>query len=378
MKIIQVCPRYYPDIGGVETHVKEISERLVKKGFDVEVLCTQPFLKKKSVTKRTTKNSFSFSTGFLFCKKKKCEEVINGVRVRRFRALAPKDAYFFAPQIYFYLKKANSDLIHAHSYHALPALFAALAKNRRTFVFTPHYHGKGHTVLRDLLHKPYKFIGSRIFRDADRVVCVSRYEQELIKGNFAISDEKLVYIPNGIHVEEFRRNGVKNKKALLYVGRLERYKGIHCIIEALRDLDDFRLVIVGKGPYEGELRRLASRINVNMRIDWLKDLTREELLKQYKTAGVFVFLSSFEAFGITVAEALASGTPCIVAEMGALKEFVDDKTCFGLGYSVDVKKLAEKIRDVSNRDINLSDLPMEKIKSWDEVVEEYEKLYREI
>jgi glycosyltransferase involved in cell wall biosynthesis len=143
-------------------------------------------------------------------------------------------------------------------------------------------------------------------------------------------------------------------------------------------LDDFRLVIVGKGPYEGELRRLASRINVNMRIDWLRDLTREDLVEQYKFAGIFVFLSSFEAFGITVAEALASGTPCIVAEMGALKEFVDDKTCFGLGYPVDVKKLAEKIRDVSNRGINLSDLPTEKIKSWDEVVEAYEKLYREI
>ena len=363
MKIIHVCPRYYPAIGGVETHVKEISERLVKKGFEVEVLCTKPFL----------------STGSLFCKEKKCEEVINGVRVRRFRSFAPKDAYFCAPQIYFYLKKAHCDLIHAHNYHALPAFFAALAKKRRKFIFTPHYHGKGHTVLRDLLHKPYKLIGSRIFRDADRIVCVSRYEKELIKGNFGLSDKKLVCIPNGINWEAFRiRSSVKNKRTILYVGRLERYKGIQYILEALRYLDDFRLVIVGKGPYEGELRRLASCINVNMRIDWLKDLTREGLVEQYKCAGVFVFLSSFEAFGITVAEALASGTPCIVAEMGALKEFVDGKTCFGLGYPVDSKKLAEKIRDVSNRDINLSDLPMEKIKSWDEVVDEYETVYREI
>ncbi|RZN39083.1 MAG: glycosyltransferase family 1 protein [Methanophagales archaeon ANME-1-THS] len=357
MKIIQVCPRYYPDIGGVETHVREISERLVKKGFDVEVLCTQPFLKKK----------------------KKGEEMIHGVRVRRFRAIAPNDAYFFAPQIFFYLKNAQCDLMHAHSYHALPALFAALAKKTRKFVFTPHYHGKGHTVLRDLLHKPYKFIGSRILRAADRVICVSRYEQELIEGDFAIPDEQVVFIPNGINREVFGiGSSVKDKKTILYVGRLERYKGIHHIIEALRYLDDFQLVIVGKGPYEGELRRLASRINVNGRIKWLKDLTSAELLEQYKSAGVFVFLSPFEAFGITVAEALASGTPCIVAETGALKEFVDDKTCFGLGYPMDVEKLAEKIRAVSKRDINRSELPEEKIKSWDEVVGEYEKLYREM
>lgn len=129
MKIIQVCPRYYPDIGGVETHVKEISERLVKRGFEVEVVTTDPSGKLSK------------------------DDEINGVEVRRFRSLAPYDAYFFAPQIYFYLKKANCDLIHAHSYHALPAFFAALAKRDRTFVFTSHYHGKGHTVLRNILHK---------------------------------------------------------------------------------------------------------------------------------------------------------------------------------------------------------------------------------
>ena len=75
MKIIQVCPRYYPDIGGVETDVKEMSERLVRKGFEVEVVCTDPSGKHPK------------------------EEFINGVEVRRFRSIAPYDAYFFAPQI---------------------------------------------------------------------------------------------------------------------------------------------------------------------------------------------------------------------------------------------------------------------------------------
>jgi len=355
MKIIQVCPRYYPDIGGVETHVKEISERLVKRGFEVEVVTTDP------------------------CGKLNKDEEINGVEVRRFRSLAPYDAYFFAPQIYFYLKKANCDLIHAHSYHALPAFFAALAKRDREFVFTSHYHGKGHTVLRNILHKPYKFIGSRIFRDADRIVCVSLYEKELIKEHFRLSDKKLVHIPNGINLEEFGiRSSVKDRKTILYVGRLERYKGVQYIIEALPYLEDYRLVIVGKGPYEVELRRLASRFNVNGRIKWLKDLSREVLVEQYKSAAVFVLLSSFEAFGITVAEAIASGTPCIVVETGALKEYIDNRTCFGLRNPENVDTLAEKIVEVSKMNINLSDLPKDKIKSWDEVVDGYENLYREI
>ena len=37
MKITQVCPRYHPYIGGIETHVREISERLVKRGFELEI-----------------------------------------------------------------------------------------------------------------------------------------------------------------------------------------------------------------------------------------------------------------------------------------------------------------------------------------------------
>ena len=42
MKIAQVCPRYYPYMGGVETHVKEVSEGLVKEGFEMEILTTDP------------------------------------------------------------------------------------------------------------------------------------------------------------------------------------------------------------------------------------------------------------------------------------------------------------------------------------------------
>ncbi|NQE45999.1 D-inositol-3-phosphate glycosyltransferase [ANME-1 cluster archaeon GoMg2] len=345
MKIIQVSPRYYPDIGGVETHVKEMSERLVRKGFEVEMVTTDPSGKLRN------------------------EDVIKGVKVRRFRSVAPNDAYFIAPQIYFYLKKANCDVIHAHNYHALPAFFAALAKNDRKFVFTSHYHGKGHTVLRNILHKPYKFFGSTIFKNADRIICVSLYEKKLIKKNFGCSDEKLLYIPNGINLEEFRIKGsVKNEKAILYVGRLEKYKGVQHIIEALPYLDGYRLVIVGKGPYEGELRKLASSINVDGRIEWLKDLPREELLEQYKSAGVFVSLSSFEAFGITVAEALASETPCIVAKRGALEEFVDNKMCIGIEPSAEnlVRVISQIKRDTTST---------KAIKDWNEVVERIIRVY---
>lgn len=227
MKVAQVCPRYYPDIGGVETHVQEISERLVKNGFEVEVICTDPTLRMPK------------------------HEIKNGVKVTRFWSFAPANAYYFAPQVYYYLKNGDFDLVHAHSYHALPALFAAMAKKHNRFVFTPHYHRGGHTLIRNILHKPYKSFGSKIFEKADKVICVSEHEKNMVMLDFGVPEEKIKKIPNGVNLGDFKGLGHKKKssgKTLLYVGRLEEYKGIQHIIQTLPHLKNVMLEIIGLGP----------------------------------------------------------------------------------------------------------------------------------
>lgn len=327
LRIAQVCPRYSPDIGGVETHVREISERLVKSGHQVEVITTDP-------------------TGKL-----KKSEVLNGVKVTRFRSLAPGNAYYFAPQIYTYLKSCDFDVVHAHSYHAFPALFAALADSGGKLIFTPHYHRSGHTSLRNALHKPYRLLGQIIFSRADKVICVSEFEKKMLCEDFLVSD-KVVKIQNGINLAEFqhlqRKEKRPNEKTLLYVGRLEEYKGVQYIIQALPSLPEFRLQIVGSGPYENNLKKLADELQVNGRIDWLRNLSREEILQCYVQADVFLMLSRHEAYGITVAEALAAGTPCVVAKGSALEEFVDGEMCIGIDGFTETKNLINSVEEVSN------------------------------
>jgi len=139
MKILQVSPRYYPDIGGVEEHVRSISERLAQK-FEVSVFTTDP-------------------SGKLLK-----EEMINGVRVKRFRSWAPGEAYYFSAALKKHLAKHSDsfDIVHAHNYGALPALYAAQTKGKNKFVFTPHYIGGGGTFFRNLLHIPYKLISAKI------------------------------------------------------------------------------------------------------------------------------------------------------------------------------------------------------------------------
>lgn len=355
MKIAQVCPRYFPDIGGVETDVKEISERLVSKGHDVEVITTDPGGKLKK------------------------EDLVNGVKVIRFKSFAPGSAYYFAPQIYSYLKNHKYDVIHAHSYHALPALFAALSERKKKFVFSPYYHRGGHTPFRNLLHKPYKFFGKMIFSRADTVICISEYEKRLVESDFNVA-EKTIKIPNGLNLSEFknlkRRKNENKEKMLLYVGRLEEYKGVQYIIQSLPELQDFRLRIVGKGPYENELHDITEKLGVGERIEWLKNLSREELLDCYADSDIFLMLSSHESYGITAAEALASGTPCVVAKGSALDEFVDGIQCLGIDESIKKEKVIKSVIQLKDmKQNNEFDKKNLTVFDWDYVTEKIEKVY---
>jgi glycosyltransferase involved in cell wall biosynthesis len=341
MKILQVCPKYFPSIGGVEEHVKNVSERLARQ-HDITVFTCDPSGK--------------------LCK----EEEINGVLVRRFKSFSPGDAYHISFEMAKEFKKTEFDIVHGHNYHAFPSYFSRNAKAGKRVV-NPYYHRHGHTPVRNFLIKLYKPLGKKILESADKIIAISHYEEELLLKDFAIEKGKLAVIPPGIHLAEMGDlAGVrKEPKTILYVGRLEEYKGVQHIIQALPVLDkDFHLEIVGKGQHKANLVAQISRLRLNDRVKFYENLPRQELLKMYARAGVFVLLSKHESFSIVVAEALAAGTPCIVADTSALTEWVDDKNCFGICYPVNQGALAELINEVTGKKV--ADV---KIWDWDEVAE---------
>jgi glycosyltransferase involved in cell wall biosynthesis len=344
MRIAQVCPRYRPYIGGVETHVEELSKRLVGMGHEVTVLSTDPSGKLPA------------------------SEVIEGVKVVRFPAFAPGDAYYLSTGLRSYIKKADFDVVHAHGYHAFPALFAASARAQK-FIFTPHYHGRGHTPLRDLLLKPYKSLGKRIFEKADKVICVSEFEKGLVCRDFNC-DGKAVVIPNGVNKAEFQglEPFPKGMKVILYVGRLEEYKGVQYAIRAMPFLPWHRLLIIGKGPHKEALIREAAETGFKDKVGFMADQSRQDLLRWYATADVFVMLSTAEAYGITVAEALTAGAPCIVARGSALSEF-EGASCRVVDVPIGGEKLAGYITDA-----RFDGMPRN-VLDWDEVAKRVLEAY---
>jgi glycosyltransferase involved in cell wall biosynthesis len=351
LRILLVSPRYFPYIGGVEAHVKEISERLVKRGYDVEVLSCDPSLGLPE------------------------EMDINGVHVRLFKAWAPNEAYFFSNSLSKYLKNLKSvDIIHAHSYQAFPAYYASKSKSK--LVFTPHYVGGGGTFFRNLLYTPYRYIGKKIFNKSSKVICVAKYELNALKETFQINDEKLVLIPNGVSLSEFEglTKHIKKDPTLLCVSRGEKYKGIQNAVHALTKMDaDVNLEIVGKGPYKKDLVNLVHKLDLSERVHFYENLSRDSLLEKYASANVFCLLSEKECYGITVAEALCAGTPCVVTKTTALAEWVDNKNCLGVNYPIDIDELAGTLKKASRMHVEDVHVP-----DWDEIVCQLEELYNSI
>ncbi len=108
----------------------------------------------------------------------------------------------------------------------------------------------------------------------------------------------------------------------LYVGRLERLKGVQVLIDVFRDYREADLIVVGEGTYEDELRRQASGLD---HVRFLGRLHPSRLGQLYDSAVALVVPSiGYEVFGIVALEAFARRTPAIAHDLGALTEVIED------------------------------------------------------
>jgi glycosyltransferase involved in cell wall biosynthesis len=309
-----VTPRYAPAIGGVELHVEMLARGLVRRGIPVEVVTTDPSGRLAAIEQR------------------------DGVLVRRFPTIAHDAVYFLAPDLGWWLLRNawRFALLHAHSYHTPLALQAALAGwwSGTPLVLTPHYHGTGHTAFRRVLHLPYRLVGRWLMGRARRLICVSETEQGQLHRHFGLTLPTAV-VPNGVDVDSLvtgdtgvpptsdrpAARAAAASKLILAVGRLEPYKQTERLLEALPLLSpDYEVAIVGDGPARPRLDRLATKLGVEARVRMLGHLPRVDLLAWYRRADIFVSLSKWEAFGLTVLEAAVAGSAVVLSDIPAYRE----------------------------------------------------------
>lgn len=356
MRILQIFPHNYSENirwGGLLMYVRSISERLAK-NHDVTVYAT---------------DSGNFSSF----------EVINGVKVYRFSRIAPHYSYFFSLGMILKIRKSDFDVIHGHCYQSFPVHFSTLAK-RKKFIFSSHFHGVGHSPFRNSLLKVGKRVGEKTLKTADRVIAVSNFEKNLLCKRFNVNPNKVTVIPCGVNFSEFRslKRNNHNGRSILFVGRLEGYKGAQHLIGALSMLDDdFKLEIVGNGEMKSLMQSQMLKLNLQDRVAFYDNILRQDLLQKFVDADVFVLPSMYEAYSMVVAEAITAGTPCIVADTSALSEWIDNKSCFGIKLPINLKTLSSMIEEVSTlKKSNYNMYPYnEKIRDWNSVVKQLECIY---
>jgi glycosyltransferase involved in cell wall biosynthesis len=116
----------------------------------------------------------------------------------------------------------------------------------------------------------------------------------------------------------------------LFVGRLERLKGVDQVLPHFRNDGPYDLLVLGTGTHEAELRKQAAGLPRVRFIGWV---SQDDIHRYYRGAlGVVVPSVTYETFGIVVIEALAHRVPVIVNNLGALPEVVQE-TGGGLVYN---------------------------------------------
>lgn len=298
MRILHVTPGYYPELGGVERHVQDVSEALARLGHQVAVVTATPDARLPQ------------------------HELIGGVEVRRLPAIGPRH-YRLPLGLMRYLGQQQFDIVHAHNYHALPLLGAALAAGARCVV-SPYYHGRAHSRAADALHRLYRPAGRLALRRAARIVCLSAGEAALVSRDLGVARERIAIIPSIITLPAAmaaREPGDGAERLILSVGRLEPYKRIDRAIAALAHLPtSYRLAIVGEGSEQPALERLVAERGLAGRVQMLGRIGDAELASCYRRAHVAISFSEAESFGRAVVEALAYGCQMVCGDIPAFRD----------------------------------------------------------
>ena len=304
LRVLMVAHRFPPYSGGVETHTYELSRRVAADPeFEVEVLTTD------------------------LDRRLPLQEVVEGVKVSRVPAWPRGSDLYIAPEVYRRVRQTTADLVHCQGYHTFVPPFAMSAARRARIPYLLTLHSGGHS---SRLRRAVRPIQLRALRPqlagAERLIAVSRFEAQLFEKSLGLPGERFAVIPNGADVSTAGPMSdpvIRERDLILSVGRLERYKGHHRIIEALplvrEHRPDARVLILGSGPYEASLRRQAVEHGVADAVE-IRIVPRQALPALLRLAPVVALLSDYESQGVAVHEALALGCRIVVSDTTALAE----------------------------------------------------------
>lgn len=329
MKILQVSNFFKPswETGGVTRICYDLSKNLVNFGHKVTVYTTDGYDSRLDTPVNNP-----------IC--------VDGIRIyyfyNIFRVLVKKMKFpipYYAP---FVIRKEliNYDVIHIHEYRTLLAFFVSYYAKKYDIPYIVQAHG---SVLPIIQKQGFKKIfdftfGNNILNDAAKVIALTKNEAKQYL-QMGVDKSKICIVPNGLDLKEFEELPHKgafkrkylisnNERIILYLGRIDKIKGIDLLIGAFSDLinelDDIRLVIVGpESNYLPTLTKQITDLGINDKILFTGPLYGRDKIEAYIDADVYVLPSRYETFPSTVLEACVCGTPVIITDRCGISDVIE-------------------------------------------------------
>ncbi len=315
MKILFILENHYPNIGGVETLFKYLTESLAARGHTITVLTNQ------------------------FDKALERRLHLNGVDIVR---VPFKNRYLFTLLAIFPAARLakKHDVIHTTSYNAgIPAYFGGLLARKKVLITFHEVWGKLWFRLPFMskfsLSLHYLFEKFLLLLPFHRFIAVSAATAKSLQAN-GIRKEKITTIHNGIDYNEFppanSSREIGRTFRFIYFGRLGISKGLDILLAGLellsKDFGNFNMTLVIPTQPEGfhkQIKKIISDKNLDEVIGIKSDLEKEVLMGEIRKSDAVIIPSYSEGFCFTAVETMALKVPIISSGKGALSEVVSGK-----------------------------------------------------
>ena len=368
LRVLLAARHYFPHIGGVETHLYEVGRRLVCAGADVTILTTA------------------------YCDQLPDVEEADGMHIRRVQAWLDSGFFYFAPGIYSIVAGGKWDVVHCHDVDTLFGVQVMLASWRAGIPYIVTFHNGnplgppsdgGASYLRRAIRRLKWATLRPLFIRAKRLIGLSRFGAERFQKQLNLPEEHFAIISNGGDLPKVTTTSSRNINGPLIVsiGRLERFKGHQRIIAALplvcKHYPDVSLRVVGTGPYEAELRRLARDLGVadRVQIEAIPAKDRLGMAQVLADASLVTQLTEYEAQPITALEALSLGRSVLVTDIPAFHEFAEQ----GLVRTIPLESMVEEVAAAVLHQLREPLVPSQvTIPTWEGCVMNLLTLYRSL
>jgi glycosyltransferase involved in cell wall biosynthesis len=356
LRILMVCSRFLPEVGGTEAHVYEVARRLsARGGFEITVLTTDR-------SRRLPR-----------------EESIEGISVLRVPAWPRRRDYYLALGIAAVIRQRRWDLVHCQGIHNLVPLLAMLSARRIGIPYLVTFHTGGHSSrLRNAMRTTQWRLAGPLLRNAVSLIAVSRFEAATLARYARLGDKPIIVIRNGGALPSPRTGTLTVPGRIVSSGRLERYKGHHRAIEALphvmHEIPEAHLLILGSGPYESNLYKLADHLGISDRVS-IKQVAptdRQSMATALAESSVVAALSDYEAHPVAVMEALCVARPVVGYDVAGIGELIAEGWVRGVPPGAPAAAVAQElVKAMSSPPL----MAHAQLASWDSCADQLAHIY---